>query len=94
MTVEEKLSYIGGVDWMYTRNIDRLGIHRMKMSDGPQGLGTHGQSTAYPATVLLAATWNEELAYEYGKSLGRDCNARGINVVLGPAVNIYRAPMC
>ena len=53
MTVEEKLSYIGGVDWMYTRNIDRLGIHRMKMSDGPQGLGTHGQSTAYPATARI-----------------------------------------
>ena len=94
MTVKEKLSYIGGIDWMYTRNIDRLGIPRMKMSDGPQGLGTHGQSTAYPATVLLAATWNEDLAYEYGKSLGRDCRARGINVLLGPAVNIYRAPMC
>ncbi len=94
MTVEEKLSFIGGVDWMYTRNIDRLGIPRMKMSDGPQGLGTHGESTAYPATVLLAATWNEDLAYEYGKSLGRDCKARGINVLLGPAVNIYRAPMC
>ncbi|WP_455585172.1 glycoside hydrolase family 3 C-terminal domain-containing protein [Bacteroides sp.] len=94
MTVEEKLSYIGGVDWMYTRNIDRLGIQRMKMSDGPQGLGTHGQSTAYPATVLLAAAWNDELAYEYGKSLGRDCNARGIQILLGPAVNIYRAPMC
>ena len=94
MTVKEKLSYIGGIDWMYTRNIDRLGIPRMKMSDGPQGIGTHGQSTAYPATVLLAATWNEDLAYEYGKSLGRDCRARGINVLLGPAVNIYRAPMC
>lgn len=94
MTVEEKLSYIGGIDWMYTRDIDRLGIHRMKMSDGPQGLGTHGPSTAYPATVLLAATWNEELAYEYGKSLGRDCKARAVNILLGPAVNIYRAPMC
>lgn len=94
MTVEEKLSYIGGVDWMYTRNIDRLGIHRMKMSDGPQGLGTHGQSTAYPATVMLAATWNEDLAYQYGKALGLDCRARGVNVLLGPAVNIYRAPMC
>ena len=34
MTVEEKLAYIGGVDWMYTKNIDRLGIHRMKMTDG------------------------------------------------------------
>lgn len=94
MTVEEKLSFISGVDWMYTKNIDRLGIQRMKMSDGPQGLGTHGKSTAYPATVLLAATWNDELAYEFGKSLGRDCKARGINVLLGPAVNIYRAPMC
>lgn len=94
MTVEEKLSFISGVDWMYTKNIDRLGIQRMKMSDGPQGLGTHGKSTAYPATVLLAATWNDELAYEFGKSLGRDCKARGINVLLGPGVNIYRAPMC
>lgn len=94
MTVEEKLSYIGGVDWMYTRNIDRLGIHRMKMSDGPQGLGTNGKSTAYPATVMLAATWNENLAYQFGRSLGRDCRARGVNVILGPAVNIYRAPMC
>lgn len=94
MNVDEKLSYIGGIDWMYTKNIDRLGIHRMKMTDGPQGLGTHGKSTAYPATIMLAATWNEELAYQYGKSLGRDCRARGINILLGPAVNIYRAPMC
>ena len=94
MTVEEKLSYVGGVDWMYTRNIDRLGIPRMKMSDGPQGLGTNGMSTAYPATVLLAATWNEDLAYQYGKSLGHDCRARGVNILLGPAVNIYRAAMC
>ncbi|MDU1890825.1 MAG: glycoside hydrolase family 3 C-terminal domain-containing protein [Dysgonomonas sp.] len=94
MTVEEKLAYIGGVDWMYTKNIDRLGIPRMKMTDGPQGLGTHGKSTAYPATVMLAATWNEELAYKYGKALGRDCRARGVNIILGPAVNIYRAAMC
>lgn len=94
MTVEEKLSYIGGVDWMYTKNIDRLGIPRMKMSDGPQGLGTHGKSTAYPATVMLAATWNEGLAYQYGKALGQDCKARGVHVLLGPAVNIYRAPFC
>lgn len=94
MTVDEKLAYIGGVDWMYTKNIDRLGIHRMKMSDGPQGLGTHGKSTAYPATLTLAATWNENLAYKYGKALGRDCKARGVNILLGPAVNIYRAPLC
>lgn len=94
MTVPEKLSYIGGVDWMYTKDIARLGIPRLRMTDGPQGLGTHGKSTAYPATIMLAATWNEDLAYEYGSALGRDCRARGVNVLLGPAVNIYRAAMC
>lgn len=94
MTVAEKLSYVGGIDWMYTKNIDRLGIPRMKMSDGPQGLGTHGKSTAYPSSVMLAATWNEDLAYQYGKSLGSDCRARGVHILLGPAVNIYRAPFC
>ena len=55
----------------------------MRMSDGPQGLGTNGKSTAYPATVMLAATWNENLAYQYGQSLGRDCRARGVNIILG-----------
>lgn len=94
MTVAEKLAYVGGIDWMYTKNIDRLGIPRMKMSDGPQGLGTHGKSTAYPSSVMLAATWNEDLAYQYGKSLGSDCRARGVHILLGPAVNIYRAPFC
>ena len=43
---------------------------------------------------MLAATWNEQLATEYGSSLGKDCRARGVHVLLGPAVNIYRAPMC
>ncbi|WP_129618536.1 MULTISPECIES: glycoside hydrolase family 3 C-terminal domain-containing protein [Bacteroides] len=94
MTVEEKLSYLKGADWMSTKGFPNLGISPMKMSDGPQGLGTHGKSTAYPATVALAATWNKELAYEYGEALGRDCNARSVNILLGPAVNIYRAPFC
>lgn len=94
MTQQEKLEYVGGDGWMYIRAIDRLGIPRIKMSDGPQGLGTHGNSTAYPCTLMLAATWNPDLAYRYGTSLGDDCRARGVNVLLGPAVNIYRAAMC
>ena len=94
MTTEEKLNYINGENWMYTRAIPRLGISAMKMSDGPQGLGTHGPSTAYPATIMLTATWNEDLAKRYGQSLGRDSRARGVDILLGPAVNIYRAPMC
>ncbi len=94
MTKSEKLSYVGGVDWMYTRDIPRLGIPRMKMSDGPQGLGTWGESTAYPCALLLAASWNEPLAWSYGEALALDCRARGVNILLGPGVNIHRAPMC
>lgn len=94
MTVREKLIYIGGVDWMYTKAFPRLGIRSAKMSDGPQGLGTWGKSTAYPCALMLASTWNKELAYEYGKALASDCKARGIHILLGPGVNIYRAPMC
>ncbi len=94
MTDSEKLEFVGGVDAMYIRDIPRLGVRRMKMSDGPQGLGTHSLSTAYPATIMLTATWNEDLAREYGRSLGRDARARGVDILLGPAVNIYRAPMC
>ena len=76
MTVEEKLNYIGGTDWMYTKDIDRLGIHRIKMSDGPLGVVTNTTSTALPATVMLAATWNDSLAYKYGKAIGEDCSKK------------------
>ncbi len=94
MTTREKLIYIGGVDWMYTRTFPRLNIPSVKMSDGPQGLGTWGASTAYPCALMLASTWNRDLAYEYGQALASDCKARGVHILLGPGVNIYRAAMC
>ena len=94
MTVREKLTYIGGVDWMYTKPVPRLGIPSAKMSDASHGLGTWGQSTAYPCLIMLASTFNREIAYEFGKSIASDCKARGVNILLGPGVNIYRAPMC
>lgn len=94
MTVKEKLTYIGGTNWMFTKAIPRLGIPQVKMSDGPQGLGTWGASTAYPAAIMLASSWNQELANEYGQALAKDCKARGVHILLGPGVNIARAPMC
>ena len=94
MTLHEKLIYIGGTDWMYTKPIPRLGIPSLKMSDATLGVGTWGLSTAYPSSVLLAATWNRDLAYQQGVSVASDCKARGVNIILGPGVNIYRAPMC
>lgn len=94
MTLDEKLSYIGGDDHMHIIPLERFGIPAVEMRDGPLGMGTGGKSTAYPATTLLASTWNEDLAYKYGESLGRDAKARGVRVLLGPGVNIYRSPLC
>lgn len=93
MTLDEKLDYIGGVDAFYIRDIPRLGLPRIKMSDGPVGLRNDGNATAYPAGVLTAATWDVNLVARLGKALGQDARARGVHILLGPGVNIYRAPM-
>jgi len=94
MTLEEKIILINGLDWMYTHPIERLGVPSFKMSDGPTGANTHGKSTAYPASILTAASWDVNLAKQLGIALGRDCRSRGVNFLLGPGVNIARAPMC
>ena len=93
MTLEEKISYISGINWMYTKPIERLGIPSFKMTDGPVGARTHGKSTAYPASILSSASWDTALVHQLGVALGRDCRAKGVNFLLGPGVNIARAPM-
>ncbi len=94
MTLDDKLSYIGGVDFYYIRAIPYLGLPALKMSDGPVGVRTWGPSTAYPAGICNAATWDRALINKLGRSLGRDALARGVNILLGPGLNIYRGPMC
>jgi|CZKI01.1.fsa_nt_gi beta-glucosidase len=92
LTLDEKLSIIGGDRDFYIRPIPRLGIPEIKMADGPLGVRNYGPSTAYPATIGLAASWDWDLARQYGASVGSDARARGVNVMLGPAVNINRVP--
>jgi len=94
MTLEEKLSYIGGYDGFYIRSIPRLGIPEIRMADGPQCVRNDTHSTLYPCGIALAATWDRSLARSYGRSLGRDARARGVHIMLGPGVNIYRSPLC
>ena len=96
MTLDEKLSYIGGDDSDFgLRPIQRLGIPAIKMSDGPQGVNDKNDTTIlYPCGIGLASTWNRNLAYRYGESLASDAKARGIHIMLGPGVNIYRYPLC
>lgn len=93
MTMEEKIEIIGGINDFFTRAIPRLGIPALKMSDGPMGVHDYGLTTAYPAGIALAASWDTELARRFGISMGRDARARGVHFILGPGMNIYRAPM-
>ena len=94
MTLEEKIILIGGVNDFFTRPIPRLGIPALKMSDGPLGVHDYGLTTAYPAGINLAATWDTELAQRFGTMMGKDARARGVHFILAPGMNMYRAPMC
>jgi beta-glucosidase len=93
MTLEEKVDYIGGIDSFYIRSMPRLGLPKIRMSDGPIGVRCYGPSTAYAAGIALAASWDEGLARRVGEMIGKDARARGVHILLGPGVNIYRAPM-
>ena len=94
MTLEEKLDYIGGYNSFYIRAIPRLGIPEIWLADGPQGIRIDSRSTLYPCGVALAASWDRNLAHEMGSGIGQDARARGIHIMMGPGVNIYRSPLC
>ena len=93
MTLEEKIDMIGGVDGFFIRGIPRLALPPLKMADGPIGVRNFGPATAMAGGIALAATWNPSLAQRVGTELGRDARAKGVHFLLGPGVNIYRAPM-
>ena len=94
MTLEEKIDYISGPKSFYIRAVPRLGIPEIRMADGPQGIRNNTQSTLYPCGILSASTWNRRLVRDLGNGLGQDARARGVSILLGPGVNIYRSPLC
>ncbi len=93
MTLDEKITLIGGKDDFYIQAVPRLGLPALRMSDGPLGVHDYGPTTAYPAGIALAASWDTDLARRVGESMGKDARARGVNFILAPGLNIYRAPM-
>lgn len=106
MTLEEKAGLCSGADFWHTKAIERLGIPAVTLSDGPVGLrkqedkGDHlgmGDSipaVCFPAGVLAAASFDRELLNYQGQVLGNECQAEHVSVLLGPAMNIKRSPLC
>ncbi|MFY9802564.1 MAG: glycoside hydrolase family 3 C-terminal domain-containing protein [Candidatus Acidiferrales bacterium] len=94
MTLAEKIGLLSGATNFSMHAFPKLDIPTMLMSDGPLGVHDYGPTTAYAAPILLAASWDTELAHRVGVMMGQDARARGVNFVLAPGMNIYRAPMC
>lgn len=93
MTLEEKIQMLSGSSMMASTPLARLGIPAFRMSDGPVGAHIPPPSTAYGAGIGLAASWDPALAIQVGTQIGRDARSRGASYLLGPGVNIYRAPL-
>lgn len=106
MTLEEKASMCSGADFWHTEAVERLGIPASMVSDGPHGLRKQDEESdhlgvnesikavCFPAGCGTAASFNRELLRQMGETLGEECQAEGVSVILGPAVNIKRSPLC
>lgn len=91
MTLEEKVRMLYGETDMSLHSVPRLGIPALQLADGPLGV-RWGTSTAFPASIALASTWDLDLAARFGKAMAREWHNKGRQVWLGPAFNIIRLP--
>jgi beta-glucosidase len=95
MTLDEKLSYIGGTGFWDIKPIPRLGLPQIFMENGPLGIAHQPfePTTRYPAGLAVAATWNPDRARGRGRQIGQDARARGFYADLGPGIDFYRTPL-
>lgn len=96
LTFEEKLALTGGYFGFQTTPVERLGIRPAFMADASQGVRLqtssllNAKSTSFPGMMPLASTWNPELSREFGKAIGEECLALGVDILLGPSINFQR----
>lgn len=106
MTLEEKAGLCSGYDFWHTKGLEHLGVPQMMLSDGPHGLRKQDQTgdhlgindsikaVCFPAGCATASSFDRALVERMGKALGNECQAEDVGVLLGPAVNIKRSPLC
>lgn len=106
MTLEEKASMCSGKDFWHLKEIERLNIPSVMVSDGPHGLRKQDdksdhlgindsiKAVCFPASCASAASFDRDLLKEMGAALGEECQAEGVSILLGPGINIKRTPLC
>jgi beta-glucosidase len=95
LTLEEKIALMAGGSGFGTAAIARLGIPALSLSDGPNGVRSNDEAaaTVFPTGSALAATWDPPVVQAVGAAIGREARALGVQVMLGPNVNIQRSPL-
>lgn len=97
MTLAEQVSLLSGEDFWSLPAISRLGIHKLRVTDGPNGARGGGgliggvKSAAFPVGIAIGASWNPALAHDIGSALADEVKSKGAHVSLSPTVNIHRS---
>lgn len=109
MTLEQKASFVSGLDYWHSEGCEELGLPSINITDGPHGLrkknenkkasdgiglGNSVPATCFPPAATSSCSWDPDLLTEAGKALGEECLKEKVSVVLGPGMNIKRAPTC
>lgn len=106
MTLEEKAGMCSGEDFWHLKSVERLGIPKVMVSDGPHGLRKQDESAdhlgindsiravCFPAACATACSFDRDLLKTLGEAIGNECQAENLSAILGPAVNIKRSPLC
>ena len=106
MTLEEKAGMCSGKDFWHLKGVERLGIPEVMVSDGPHGLRKQAaeadhlglnesiKAVCFPTACATACSFDRDLLEEMGERIGDECQAEDLSVILGPAVNIKRSPLC
>ena len=101
LTLDEKIKLVTGYGSWHTYPVERLGVESIMMTDGPIGLRKVDEgeseshvSVCFPSGCLTSCSFDKELLEKMGEVLGEECQAYEVGMILGPAINIKRSPLC
>lgn len=106
MTLEEKISLLSGKNFWETKAVERLNVPSFMLTDGPHGLRKQAgdadhlglnasvPATCFPTAAATACSFDKDLLHRIGVALGEECRSEDVGVILGPAANIKRSPLC
>jgi beta-glucosidase len=98
LTTDEKVQLLTGRDFWTTWPIEKIGLRRILMSDGPSGVrgevwDERDPSLNLPSATALSASWDRAIAKRYGAAAAVEARRKGVDVVLGPTINLHRSPL-